>query len=438
MSSPQLLFVAPSAYTLGGVQAWLAALVPGLCKLGWQVRVALPQGDCHSYEGYQKVYPELPTVPFQNRSGSGEGRVRSLCSLIEREQPDLVVGVNIADLYATIGRLRERGEFPGRVVMTLHAIEASLLANLRNNRQVIDAVVATNRLSCALCVDEAGIAAERVLYAPYGVPVGPVPPLRVAAADPLRLAWVGRFEQPQKRVHDLRSILEQLDARGLRFILSVAGDGPEAEPLAEHLAPWLRRGVVRMVGSLSTEELRNDFYPNQDVLLITSSWETGPIVAWEAMAAGVVVVSSRYVGSGLEDALHQDETALLFDVGNAAEAVHQIFRLLEPGRMARISAAAHALVRSRYSSEASLAAWRLAFLTILSLPSLPQAPAGTVPDPSGRLDRWIGPGLAEDLRQLMGIRFRHRTPGGEWPHTDRTGEDEEALLVRAAAIEADG
>jgi glycosyltransferase involved in cell wall biosynthesis len=438
MRSPKLLFIAPSAYTLGGVQAWLAALVPGLCRIGWQVRVALPEGDCHSYHSYRKVYPELPTVPILNRSGSGEGRVRSLCGLIQTEQPDLVVGVNIADVYPAIGRLRERGVFSGQVVMTLHAIEAALLANLRSNGKVIDAVVATNRLTCALCSDEAGFAADRVLYAPYGVPVGPLPQGRCLPADPLRLAWVGRLEQPQKRVHDLRSILEQLDACGLRYILSVAGDGPEAVPLAEHLAPWLRRGVVRMAGTLSTEALRNDFYPNQDVLLITSSWETGPIVAWEAMAAGMVVVSSRYVGSRLEGALQHGHTALLFDVGNARQAVAELQRLLEPACMARISAAGHALVGSRYSSEASLAAWRQAFVTTLSLPVLPAVPAAAAPAHAGRLDRWLSPGRAEDLREALGIRFRHGTPGGEWPHTDRIGEDEGALLLRGAALEADG
>lgn len=438
MDTPRLLFIAPSAYTLGGVQAWLAALVPGLVREGWDVRVGLPQGDCHSYAAYREVYPELPTLPFLNRSGSAEGRVRSLGDLIRRQQPDLVVGVNIADLYPAIGRLRRQNLFRGRVVMTLHAIEAALLASLHSNRQVIDAVVATNRLTCALCHEQAEISPERVLYAPYGVPVGPLPSRGDPAADPLRLAWVGRLEQPQKRIHDLPAILKELDAAGLRYILSVAGEGPEAGPVSEGLAPWLQRGVVRMLGSRSALELHRDFYPNQDALLITSSWETGPIVAWEAMAAGVVVVSSRYVGSGFEDALRDDETALLFDVGNGREAAQAVLRLLEPGRMARISAAAHALVRSRYSSEGSLAAWRQALLTALSLPPLPPAPAGPAPTPSGRLDRWIGPGRAEDLRQLLGIRFRHRTPGGEWPHTEHTGEDEAALLVRAAAIEADG
>ena len=37
-------------------------------------------------------------------------------------------------------------------------------------------------------------------------------------------------------------------------------------------------------------------YPLHHVLLITSSWETGPIVAWEAMAAGMAVVVAAMWG----------------------------------------------------------------------------------------------------------------------------------------------
>ena len=38
--------------------------------------------------------------------------------------------------------------------------------------------------------------------------------------------------------------------------------------------------------ALTGTQLSREVYASHQVLLITSFWETGPIVAWEAMAAG--------------------------------------------------------------------------------------------------------------------------------------------------------
>ncbi|MCS5692534.1 glycosyltransferase family 4 protein [Cyanobium sp. FGCU-6] len=436
-----LLFLAPSAYLLGGVQVWLADLVPGLRQRNWQVQVALASGHWHDVAAYSRAFPELPVVAVANPTGSEEGRLRSIGRLLQERQPDLVAGVNIAALYPAVARLRRQGSFRGRTVMTLHGLEADLLANLAAQRQVIDAVIASNRLTCALCRTEAGLQENRVLYAPYGVAVDPQPsppstggPL----AGPLRIAWIGRLSEEQKRVLDLPAILAELDRRGLAYRLSIAGDGPDFAATERVLAPWIGRGTVRLLGRLDAEALRQQVYSGHDALLITSSWETGPIVAWEAMAAGLAVVSSRYVGHRLEGSLEHGVNALLFDVGDVRGAADQLVRLTDPERSAALVAEGHRLVMARYTREASLAAWERAFLEALALDPLPPPYPGQPLPVRGRLDRWLGAARAEDLRQLLDVRFVHPEAGAEWPHADREGGDESMLLRRAAALEAFG
>ena len=434
-----LLFLAPSAYLLGGVQVWLADLVPGLRKRGWQVQVALASGEWHDVASYSRAFPELPVVAVDNPTGTEEGRLRSLGRLLEEQQPDLVVGVNIAALYPAVARLRRRGAFRGRTVMTLHGLQSDLLANLAAQRKVIDAVIATNRLACALCCEEAGMPENRVLYAPYGVDVDPrpmVPPPGGPPGGPLRIAWIGRLSEAQKRVLDLPAILGQLDRRNLDYCLSIAGGGPDAAAMETVLAPWTRRGTVRLLSRLDAEALRSQVYANHHALLITSNWETGPIVAWEAMAAGLAVVSSRYVGHRLEGALEDGINALLFDVGDASGAADQLERLNDPGLRARIVEAGHRLVRERYTRGASLLAWDRALQDALALPPLPSPDPATPLPARGRLDRWLGAARAEDLRQLLGLRFPHPEPGSEWPHAEGEGGDEALLLRMAAAMEA--
>jgi hypothetical protein len=254
----------------------------------------------------------------------------------------------------------------------------------------------------------------------------------------LRLAWVGRLEQAQKRVHDLPPLLEALDTQGVQAQLDIAGDGKQWSLLEKDLAPWIERGRVRLLGQLDQRGLADRIFGHHHALVITSSWETGPIVAWQAMASGMAVVSSRYVGLGLEGALQHDATALLFPCGDVVAAAGELGRLRQAPLLERLSRAGHALVAGRYSEAASLTAWRQAMGEVMALPPLPAAPPEPAPAATGRLDRWLGSGRGEDLRRLLGVRFRHGSAGSEWPHSGGPGAEAGDLLELAARIDRGG
>ncbi|GAB4203232.1 MAG: hypothetical protein Fur0019_02210 [Tibeticola sp.] len=432
--SRKALFIAPSAYPLGGVAVWLDYLVPGLAAHGWAAQAGLVTGRWHDLAAYRAAYPRLHAVAIANPTGSAEGRIRAIADTLRRERPDIAVAVNIVDTYAAVQRVRREGR-PIKVVMALHGIAADLLADLKREAvRGLDAVIATNQLACRLCDTEAGVSPDRVLYAPYGVDadaLGALP--RVPRSGPLRIVWVGRLEQEQKRVRDLPAILAALDHEGADYHLRIVGDGPERAALAAALASWLGRGRVELAGALPAAALGEQVYARADVLLITSSWETGPIVAWEAMAAGVAVVSSRYVGSGREGALQDGTNCLLFPTGEAALAAQQLAGLAaDTSLCARLAAAGQALVRARYSINASVHAWAQALDAVLALPPRASPSALTRPAASGRLDRWLGLERAETVRRALGRAHAHAGPGGEWPHTASEIEDEPRLLRHAA------
>src|SRR6185503_3526342 len=106
----------------------------------------------------------------------------------------------------------------------------------------------------------------------------------------------------------------------------IAGDGPARNSLLQALQPWIESGRVEYLGALAADQIGPQVFANADVFLLTSSWETGPIVIWEAMAAGVAVVSSRYIGSGLEGALQHEGNCLMFPVGDSEAAATQLAR----------------------------------------------------------------------------------------------------------------
>jgi glycosyltransferase involved in cell wall biosynthesis len=317
-------------------------------------------------------------------------------------------------------------------MMTVHGIEPNLYADAFRFRGVIDGAVGTNRLACRLLEKLGGIQTTRVFYAPYGVE-SPVPRERIVRAGPrLRIGYAGRLEESQKRVRDLPLVASALDRRGVSHEWWIAGAGPEESALRREL-PAGRRTFL---GAVAGAELGALLYGKIDALIVPSRWETGPLVAWEAMAAGVPVVAARHVGSGLEGALRDGVNALLFDVGDAEAAAGQLDRLAgDPALANRLTAAGLALVRERYSRERSIGAWEAAVEAVLALPPLPRAAEPVVPPASGRLERLTGPRWSEAIRQVLRRTGPDAGSGGEWPHAYGPGLERDAFFAMARDLD---
>src|SRR5262245_13262873 len=200
MSVGHILFIAPSAYPLGGVATWIDYVVPGLRKEGWEVTLGLTEGALHNVNAYLAAHPMQGVVRIRNRTGTREGRVRSLCATITAVRPDIVVSVNIADVYSAVNRLKcKRSRL--RAVMALHGIEVDYYAQIKSIAASLDAVIATNRLACKLASSIGGLESCRIYYAPCGVDI---PGSSVARPNrsltPIRIGFIGRLDKPQKRV----------------------------------------------------------------------------------------------------------------------------------------------------------------------------------------------------------------------------------------------
>jgi len=434
---PKVLFVAPSAYVLSGLATWLDYLVPELAGYGWDARLALVSGPRHHRPGqYLAAHPAERVAIAHCETGTAEGRSRALLRLLDEVQPDIAVSVNIPDLFVAINRQRQARRPGPHAVMSVHGIEAHLYADARRYRQVIDAVICTNRLSCALAGSLGGVDPRRTLYSAYGVrqPEWAEP---VEAGERLRIVYSGRLETEQKRAGDLVGIARALQGRGVPFRLEIVGDGPDRDSLENALRAEIAAGSVHFHGHVPLEELKARIYPSAQALLITSYWETGPIVAWEAMAQGVPVVSSRYIGSGLEAALVDERNALLFDIGDVEGAAAALSRLWnEPATSRSLRAAARQLVVERYSIPVSVQAWDRSLRFVLT-----QAQAGAASLPpaksAGRLDRWINPSAAETIRRALPILGTTASDaGGEWPHAHANLKSDAAFWQAARKADA--
>ncbi|MFQ6540001.1 MULTISPECIES: glycosyltransferase family 4 protein [Aphanothece] len=432
------MFVAPSAYQLSGLATWLDYLEPGLAGLGWKVSVGLVQGPRHHLpHSYLERHPHSRWRAIECATGTPEGRARAIERAVAVVQPDVVASVNIPDAIVGTARARRRMAVHPKIAMTLHGIQPDLYADVQRYAAWIDRALCTNRLACRLVRQRAGILEDRIGYAPCGVELGE-PRRAPHEAGKLRIAFVGRLEQDQKRVGDLPEIARQLGELCVPFELLIAGSGPEEQGLRQALKPAVDAGRARFLGFLTPQQLEAQVLSQVDVLLLTSAWETGPQVIWEAMANGVAVVSSRYVGSGLEGGLVHEGNTLLFAPGDCAAAAAQLRRVwTHQALRQQLVEAGQALVQTRYSIPVSVAHWSRELQATCESEALPAAPPVPVGGASSRLDRLLGSLMAETVREWMGKKGPDGGPGGEWPHAHSSlACDDPQFWAEAAALDA--
>jgi len=421
-----LLFIAPSAYPLGGVQTWLDYLLPGLQVKGYRAVLALTSGHHHSVSNYLATHKlsQIQTLSLSSPTGTIEGRVESIELAIQDIQPDIIVVVNVIDAYQAVNNLRRRRLSKARIVTSIHGIQEDLFAGIKVNSSVIDAVVSTNRLTQKLINKTSNIDASRSLYAQYGVEL-PLAPDTKGAGKIFTIAYAGRIEESQKRIADLLQIFSKTLRQIDKIRILIAGSGEDMPALED----WLKKESqyatkINYLGVIKPEYVAESIYAKADVLLLTSQWETGPIVAWEAMSHGVCLVSSRYVGYFEEGSLVDGENCLLFDIGNIDAAVEKIHQARDISKRGRINAGAKELVVNKYSEQKSIGAWAECFNAICAIPPKSYSNKATLNIDNGRLTSVLrsvlgitGLRLAERLRHFYPKKFKHLSAGSEWPHS---------------------
>lgn len=161
---------------------------------------------------------------------------------------------------------------------------------------------------------------------PYPVEMWPTLPARDNGGA-LRLAYVGRLEEPQKRISRLVPLFGALGERGIDFHATIAGDGPAAADLADALAAAAPpvRARVHLLGSVAPDRV-GAIWRTHDICILVSDFEGLPLALLEAMAAGVCPVVMR-VESGVAEILadrHNARVVRRGDVNAMAEAIAEL------------------------------------------------------------------------------------------------------------------
>ena len=417
MSSKKLLICSPSLSLHGGVEAIVNSLCRNLYQFGWEPVLALARGKIfNNVDAYREANPDLPIVEIDGTKGTRSGRLEALEKTIRRVNPHIVVSARIFDAYEVVARLKQRAVFP-RLAIAIRGYEPHYLYDAWLYKENIDLCIVDGDLLFAACVNWSGLQAARVVSIPGGVE----PPRTQAVARKscgiLRIGYVGRLAQSDKRALDLITLIKALEETPLDYHLSIVGSGPDESRLRQGLATLVASGKVSFQGWKSHEELYQEIYPTLDCLVNFSPAEGVTISGREAMMHGVVPVMSQFLGIKAEGLYRHGFNALTFPVGDLSAAAININRLAkDTGLLEYLSTNAARSQTGKYTHTGAMRAWAEALDNCLECsPAIGPVPKLDKPA-DGRLTRMgLSPAMAQRIRDLFGREYEHTDPGSEWP-----------------------
>ena len=260
----------------------------------------------------------------------------------------------------------------------------------------LDAIVGVSETICGRLRQESFGREIRIEYIPYGIPFGPaqVRSLR-DITQPLKIIYVGRMIEHQKRVSRLLELVKALTARGEKFEFTFVGSGPELLPAKENLKHLLN---VRFLGDVPNAYV-SGLLRSMDIFVLLSDFEGLPLSLLEAMGEGVVPIVSD-LESGMRE-LVTAETGIRVPVGDISAAANAITGLArDSARQAGISAAASDYVRRSFSA-AIMGERHLKLITALSKGD-PIWPAKVnIPIPLSLENHWTSTAWARPIRRLL-------------------------------------
>ena len=330
-------------------------LLPFLCTQGIEVR-------CLFLLHYGTSGPTLEHllragIPCRSilAPDSTEERLRWILECLREEPPDLFVPNLVVAAYWATRWLKKAGIPCVGILHSddpfYHAIHERFVMGMPGDR--VDSLVVVSR-ALEQQVSQSRTQSLWIERIPYGVPIPPVNPRN--ESKNLRLCYVGRFSEEQKRISEVARALCRAarEVPGCEAVLY--GDGPDRANVDAILSQEALGNRVRNGGLIDSNRIQDELM-RFDVIVLLSDYEGLPIALMEAMACGCVPICTR-MQSGIPELVEHGMNGLLVeDRSDAFVAAVKVLAEDQALRRKMGIAARERIAGSELSSEASGIQW---------------------------------------------------------------------------------
>lgn len=359
---PPILFAMPLGLTLGGVQSWCVNLANTLAARGGRVGLLVHQPPADAPAPGFILHHDVaifavPGPPLEQCNGDLSHYIpayRSAVRTVSRAtaSPVALVPTLLGDCFGIAAALATTDPEALRIIAWNHSpipYESRIIAHYESC--IAQFVGVSTHIEKALRADLPARGPDiRRIFNGVRVPAAPPPPRTRNAQNEkppaLRLAYVGRLEDDNKRVGVLPLITSELTKRGIAHELLVMGEGPAAGLLKGH-------PTINTLGASPPDRVRR-LMENADLLLLPSRFEGLNLAMIEAMACGCVPLVAR-TGSGTDDAIRPQHDGLIIENSDDREQLALRFadaiESLTPADLARRSQACWAAAQARFCEQ---------------------------------------------------------------------------------------
>jgi len=335
---------------LGGSTTFLINFGGELVRRGIPVEVMSFEKDNPMSSDFERQ--NVPLLCLDQRRVIFEDRLKIVLQNLVRFQPTAVVSTLGATSFEVL-RYLPKGIF--RIGMA-QSHDPNVYAVMGRYTPWMDSMAVVSRTMKQTVASMPEFARVPVANLPYGVPM--CRDTELPAKDvtrPLRILYLGRLSQEQKRVRLFPEILRQICDTGMPFHWTVAGAGDELSFLETNLKTRSPDQTISFAGPVRYADVPM-VLKQHDIYLLASDYEGLPLSLLEAMGHGLVPVVSD-LESGIREVV--DETVgVLVPVNDVSGYARAIIRLHEHREeLAAKSATARARVQREFSVAAMTDRW---------------------------------------------------------------------------------
>jgi glycosyltransferase involved in cell wall biosynthesis len=337
------VFVLPYGPKLGGVEGWTFSMARRINEAGGKAFI-LSFCDLDGTDSTEASYPaDLRSNIYEISNVNSENLLKSsfldecVVKVLSFAQGDIVIIPNYSSFAYTVAVGVKESYVRGRVSIVgyLHADDKHYYDIARFFSPYIDRYVCVSRkiqetlqekmpwrkndFECRPC----GIEFENENYSIDARPAE-------NNSKALRIVYVGRLSEYQKRIFDLPLLVQQLRKRVGFYELHIIGDGEDKVGLKNQL-DQLGEGTSNIQIFLHGKRTNKDVFDilkTSSIFFSCSSFEGASIALLESLALGCIPVVTDV--SGVRDFIHNKANGFIFEVGNivgAADLIEHIYHL---------------------------------------------------------------------------------------------------------------
>jgi glycosyltransferase involved in cell wall biosynthesis len=407
---PSRLTAITGGLLLGGSTTFLLNLASGFQELGEGLQLITLSESNEMAADFQSMGVEPETVKASELIY--EDRLLMAYRWTAARRPQAVLACLGSDSFEVLRLVP-----PGVVRMAVvQSDDPAPYALMRDFSQWIDVAVGVSPRITDRFQQMPELKRSKIACIPYGIRIPTAARTPRPDGTPIRIIYLGRLIEEQKRVSRLVELAQELERRGLAYEFTIAGTGPEAGGLHQRLETIPR---VKFLGDVPNQQVPG-LLRQQDVMVLLSDYEGLPVSLLEAMGSGVVPVVSD-LQSGIRE-LVTDATGIRVGIGDVRAAADAIGVLNEDRiRLDALGQAAREQVSSHYSAK------RMAERYLELVPPCSTAASSTIdwpaeidiPRPLGVSPAWAFQGAGRRLRRLAKMVFRQFTSEPHRPSSRR-------------------